>query len=819
MSALAGGGLTAAAFGGPLSTLAQGESGWTPVVTSTGSTTTSDSTPSSSAHEPSKAGSVKEAQWEATTTSTATGTHTSTTPATHRTPAAEVPTVVQQRKQAPTAGEAAAPTTTTVVGGTNAAEANAAAGNVAEAPQVVAAQLGGLEAELADTAVTSQALSFYRIPLFLLPIYQAAAVQYGVPWQILAAINEIETDYGNDLSVSTAGAVGWMQFMPSTWLQYGVDALDTGYADPYNPVDAVFAAARYLKAAGAARSLTGAIFSYNHSQAYVQSVLLRAKLISAYPGGVIATLTGLTDGRLPVTGSPVTWGEPAEPAQTSSATAKAKQVAGAATAKAAAVSPTAAAAAATAKTTSAGSDARLFVDVLTAPNAHVVAVQDGRITSIGVSRKLGSYVILRDVYGDVFTYAGLGKLASTYVTPKAPRTISAPAAGPTGEAATGSTGATGATGSTGVTGAPEAAGSTGATGATGGTGEPETTSATGGIPASLMEAAGKAIAAELAEVTPIRANKLFSLAPLLRIKTKTSSTSRLPLRVGALVSQGTVLGRVDVPHGAKDGHLRFAIRPDGDPRTINPSSVLSSWQELHAALHPQGAKSQSELIGATTSGVFLLSKGDLERTVLADPGITMSGCARHEVASGRIDKRVLAVVAYLSRSGLKPTVDTLTCGRGAYGQKGYVAASDTGDALAITKINGVAIAGHQGAGSVADTAIRALLTLQGEYQPHQIVSLTRYPGAPNTHARRDHAKYIEVTFLPPSTGSKKAVVAAAAHSAGKTSSPAVSPLAVSGALSSAQWEQLIARAGSLPKPTIKSSPSSSAIPDKPVKRP
>ena len=60
-----------------------------------------------------------------------------------------------------------------------------------------------------------QALTFYRIPLFLLPIYKAAAVQYGVPWQILAAINEIETDYGTDLSVSTAGAVGWMQFMPA----------------------------------------------------------------------------------------------------------------------------------------------------------------------------------------------------------------------------------------------------------------------------------------------------------------------------------------------------------------------------------------------------------------------------------------------------------------------------------------------------------------------------------------------------------------------------------------------------------------------------
>ena len=164
--------------------------------------------------------------------------------------------------------------------------------NVAAAPQIVAAQEDALAAELASSAASAQALAFYRIPLFLLPIYQAAAVQYGVPWQILAAINEIETNYGTDQSVSTAGAVGWMQFMPATWMQYGVDALNAGYADPYNPVDAIFAAARYLRAAGAANDLRGAILAYNHSEEYADSVLLRAKLISTYPKAVIATLTG-----------------------------------------------------------------------------------------------------------------------------------------------------------------------------------------------------------------------------------------------------------------------------------------------------------------------------------------------------------------------------------------------------------------------------------------------------------------------------------------------------------------------------------------------
>src|SRR4029453_5169746 len=56
----------------------------------------------------------------------------------------------------------------------------------------------------------------FKIPPFLLPIYQAAGMQYGVRWEVLAGINEIETDYGRNLNVSSAGAVGWMQFMPAT---------------------------------------------------------------------------------------------------------------------------------------------------------------------------------------------------------------------------------------------------------------------------------------------------------------------------------------------------------------------------------------------------------------------------------------------------------------------------------------------------------------------------------------------------------------------------------------------------------------------------
>jgi murein DD-endopeptidase MepM/ murein hydrolase activator NlpD len=116
-------------------------------------------------------------------------------------------------------------------------------------------------------------------PAYLIPIYKQAGRRYHVPWSVLGAINQIETDYGQNLSVSSAGALGWMQFMPATWQEWGVDADHDGYANPYSPQDAIFAAARYLQASGAEHDLARAIFAYNNADWYVAEVLLRARML------------------------------------------------------------------------------------------------------------------------------------------------------------------------------------------------------------------------------------------------------------------------------------------------------------------------------------------------------------------------------------------------------------------------------------------------------------------------------------------------------------------------------------------------------------
>lgn len=121
-----------------------------------------------------------------------------------------------------------------------------------------------------------------EIPPSLVPLYRAAGRRYGVPWSVLAAVNRVETSFGRNVAVSSAGAVGFMQFLPATWSAYGVDAGGDGRSDPYDPSDAIFGAARLLAANGAAQDLARAVYRYNHSERYVREVL---SLAAAYAAG------------------------------------------------------------------------------------------------------------------------------------------------------------------------------------------------------------------------------------------------------------------------------------------------------------------------------------------------------------------------------------------------------------------------------------------------------------------------------------------------------------------------------------------------------
>jgi len=239
----------------------------------------------------------------------------------------------------------------------------------------------------------------FRIPPFLLPIYQAAGIEYGVRWEVLAAINEIETDYGRNLNVSSAGALGWMQFMPSTWKRYGVDANHDGTKDPYNPVDAIFAAARYLKAAGAATDISRAVFAYNHADWYVQSVLMRARLIGGLPADLVGSLTGLTQGHFPVHAK-ARYADDISEQEARTRIAKGHN----------------------ASIPVDSSSTRRGIKIFAKAGSPVIATQDGQIVGLGTTKRLGRYIKLRDVYGNTYTYGHLKSVAQAYPVPK-PKTV------------------------------------------------------------------------------------------------------------------------------------------------------------------------------------------------------------------------------------------------------------------------------------------------------------------------------------------------------------------------------------------------------------
>lgn len=126
------------------------------------------------------------------------------------------------------------------------------------------------------------------IPSDMLGHYKAAGAKYGVPWQLLAGIGMAETVHGRNKSDSYVGAQGPMQFMPPTFAQYGVDGNGDGRKDVRDPADSVFSAANYLASSGAAgkgpKGIRDAIWAYNHSQEYINSVLSYTR---HYAGGKV----------------------------------------------------------------------------------------------------------------------------------------------------------------------------------------------------------------------------------------------------------------------------------------------------------------------------------------------------------------------------------------------------------------------------------------------------------------------------------------------------------------------------------------------------
>ncbi len=643
-------------------------------------------------------------------------------------------------------------------------------------PLLKSINAGSLKLEGTTTTVPNFFINSFEIPPFLLPIYQAAGIQYQVPWSVLAAINQIETDYGRNLAVSTAGAVGWMQFMPSTWKLWGVDATGDGVADPYNPVDAIFSAARYLHAAGGSTDLSRAIFAYNHADWYVQSVLLRAKLIAGIPDQLVTSLSDLVEGRFPV----------AARSRWSSDNVIAKAGLHRRTAEA---------------STTVASSSATGTSILARQNSPVIAVNDGKIVALGQSKALGRYIRLQDATGNTYTYAHLGRVATHYAAPKPvkisaldiAKELSVPKIKTPSQAAS--------------------AGTQSAVQVSGNTITPTTHAAlVWGIahkPHGAHHAAVKhapAASGTVKERLFAHPSRRASYAAGGRLQIHGSSTltnfdnyfadstlhlakgqyTLRRLRVGSIVVAGTILGRVGAGSHGVAAHLWFQIQPAGRRSPdIDPAPILDGWKLLQATdiyrAKDVDAFYSSSARNPSVGQVLLMSKQQLIERVLSDPHLRVYACGRRDIGAGLVDRRVLAVLEFLADSGLRPTVSGLVCGAG---QGSIDTTGKTGESVDISAVNGTPVSGHQGADSITAVTIRRLLSLQGLMAPDNIVSDTPFKGESTVLALPDHTNRIQVSFTPYYGADRKQ--SDQAHAS----------------LKPEQWTKLIAHIGTISEPSV-----------------
>jgi len=150
-------------------------------------------------------------------------------------------------------------------------------------------------------------------------------------------------------------------------------------------------------------------------------------------------------------------------------------------------------------------------------------------------------------------------------------------------------------------------------------------------------------------------------------------------------------------------------------------------------------------VGLTSLVNGLLSqKADLQDRVLHDSRLSIYPGGRQDVAKGRVDVRVLAVMLYLAESYHQVTVSCLISGHHLFARPGVVSAHIYGRAVDIAALNGTAIFGHQQPGGITEQAVRSILMLPGGMLPAQVISLLGMGGP--SFALANHADHIHVGF-------------------------------------------------------------------------
>ena len=632
-----------------------------------------------------------------------------------------------------------------------------------------------------------------QVPRAALPARRSTrppGIQYGVRWEVLAAINEIETDYGRNLNVSSAGALGWMQFMPSTWRMYGVDANKDGAQGPVQPGRRdlrrrPLPQGRRLREGRPPRDLR------------LQPRRLVRRL-GAAPRAPDRRRAGRPDrlahrpdrGPLPRLRPRALRGRPRRAAAAQAASSRAR----------------------TPPTSSSRATRRRSIDIFATQGAPVVAVNDGVIKKIGKSKKLGRYIVLQDVYGNRYTYAHLGSVSQVLPGAEGRRHARRPTAAPARSRANdvrpearrarvGRPPARRVRHRQGQGPRRRRAGRT-----------PQASRAGQGAPVRASRHAGRARGRRpradarlqgCASSGRLRDLQRLLLAP---VRPRPSKVRLRPL------AQGLARDRRHDPRprrpdrrrqGARTSTSRSA-RPAAARRrsTRSRSSTAGSCSRPRRSTAPPAATCST---ARTTRTACRSARSCCCRSRCSRSACSPTSASTSTRAAARTSAPARSTAACWRRSSTWPSP---ACGPPSPASSAATASTRaratspstrSGNAVDIAMINGIPILGHQEPGGITEQTVRRLMQLQGTMQPHQIISLLELGGA--TRSRWPTTPTTSTSGFQPLFGANKKL--------GKQALAVLKP---------GQWSDLISRLGEIENPVVPTKPSKYALPAQPEAR-
>ena len=441
----------------------------------------------------------------------------------------------------------------------------------------------------APIGVPNFVIDSFEIPPFLLPIYQACGTEYGIPWEVLASINKIETAFGTNLNVSSAGAIGWMQFIPSSWEAFGRRRQRRRPQGPLQPGRRDLRR-RQLPEGSAAAPRTSTTRS---SPTTTPTGTCRRCSLYARAYGKLPSRPGRLADRAH-RGRPLP-GRRRRQLRRRPLGPRGAEAGDAGRARG---------------LRQRGRRDRLLAD----PARHQHLRRRGRAGRRRQRRRdredraappsSASYVVLEDAYGNRYTYAELGKIVRKH------RKVVMP----TGKE--------------------------------------------------------KRVPVDSENIRP----RLFALP---------GREGAEPQKVAReSVDSGDRDRRRRKPEGRVEGDRRHGSGPDRRRRPTASTRTSTSRSARPAAARRGSTRSRSSTAGSCSrrrrstaptartrfaqklgsAGVLLLSKEVLQQRVLADKRLEIYECGRTDIATGQIDRRVLATLEYLVRKGFDLTITSLKCG-------------------------------------------------------------------------------------------------------------------------------------------------------------